>query len=141
MNSQSKYNTKQRRIILEYLKTVPGVHVTVSDACEYFKAHGESVGQATVYRQLEKLVDEGVINKYNIDSGSPACFEYTGHESHGSDGVCFHCKCEKCGKLIHMHCDELKAVGEHLLTHDGFKLNPMRTVFYGICEDCLKSEE
>ena len=25
-------------------------------------------------------------------------------------------------------------------TYHGFKLNPLRTVFYGICSDCQKSE-
>ena len=44
--------------------------------------------------------------------------------------------CEKCGKLIHLHCEELEGIGEHLLKDHGFTLNSMRTVLYGICEDC-----
>ncbi len=38
-----------------------------------------------------------------------------------------------------MHCDELNGIKEHLEEHHGFRLNSMRTVFYGICEDCEKS--
>ena len=49
------------------------------------------------------------------------------------------CKCEKCGKLTHMHCEELEGIGEHLYEHHGFVLNPLRTVFYGVCEDCAAS--
>ena len=37
MNSRSKYKTKQREILLDYLESVPGVHITASDVCEYFK--------------------------------------------------------------------------------------------------------
>lgn len=65
------------------------------------------MGMATVYRLLDKLVDEGVIAKYNIDAGTPACFSHLG--THLSQETCYHCKCSVCGKLIHMHCEELPA--------------------------------
>ena len=137
MAVRSKYNTKQREVLLDYLRTVPGEHITAADVCRYFREQGTPIGQSTIYRQLESLVDEGLINKYIIDGTTPACFEYAGEESHADAEICFHCKCEKCGKLIHMHCDELEGIGEHLLSHHGFRLNPMRTVFYGLCEDCM----
>ena len=137
MNSRTKYRTKQRDTLVEYLRKTPGAHITAGDVCEYFKACGTPIGQSTVYRQLESLVDEGIVNKYIIDIGSPACFEYVGADAHGDPAeICFHCKCEKCGKLIHMHCDELKAIQSHLLEDHGFRLDPLRTVFYGLCEEC-----
>ena len=136
MSTRSNYKTKQKEILVEYLKSTPGVHITAGDVCEHFKSKGSSIGQATVYRQLERLVDEGILGKYIIDGITPACFEYIGHDSHADEKMCFHCKCEKCGKLIHMHCEELEGIGEHLYEHHGFTLNPMRTVFYGVCDDC-----
>lgn len=137
MTMKPKYKTKQREELLAYLKTVPGVHFTAADVCEYFKELGKPIGQATVYRQLESLVDEGIINKYNIDAGSPACFEYVEEKEHGGK-VCFHAKCAQCGKLIHLHCEEILAIGSHLEEEHGFLLDPKRTVFYGICEECGK---
>lgn len=130
------YKTKQREIMMEYLEAMPGKHITAGDVCEHFKSKGQTIGQATVYRQLERLVDEGIVGKYIIDGNSPACFEYMGADSHKGAEVCFHCKCEKCGKLIHMHCEELEGIGEHLYEHHGFILNPLRTVFYGVCDEC-----
>lgn len=138
MTGRHKYRTKQREVLLNYLESVPGVHITAHDVCMYFKSQGIAIGQATVYRQLENLVDEGIINKYIIDSNSPACFEYVGKDEHLDGEQCFHCKCEKCGKLIHLHCDELIEMQEHLQKEHGFQLNPMRTVFYGLCENCMK---
>ncbi|MBQ9708601.1 MAG: transcriptional repressor [Firmicutes bacterium] len=140
MTTRSKYRTKQREILIEYFKEAHGGHVTAADVYDYFAKSGSPIGQATVYRQLESLVDEGVVNKYIIDGNSPACFEYVGSESHCENDVCFHCKCEQCGKLIHMHCEDLEGIEEHLYSHHQFKLNPLRTVFYGICEDCLAAE-
>ncbi len=137
MNSRSKYRTRQKDILIEYLKSVEGSHITASDVCSYFKKQGETIGQSTIYRQLEHLVDEGIVNKYIIDMNSPACFEYVGHDSHQDREVCFHCKCEKCGSLIHLECDVLSGIQEHLYEDHRFKLDPKRTVFYGLCEKCV----
>ena len=141
MDPRANYRTKQREMLIGYLESVPGVHITAGNVCEYFRSHGTPISQATVYRQLEKLVGEGVLNKYIIDANSPACFEYIGHQEHCCEPVCFHCKCEKCGVLIHLHCDELEGIAAHLKEHHRFILNPMRTVFYGICDQCAKTEK
>ncbi|MCR5372678.1 MAG: transcriptional repressor [Solobacterium sp.] len=135
MRTRPLYRTKQHEILVEFLKEHAGEHVTAARICRELKARGTEIGQATVYRQLERLVDEGTVNKYIIDENSPACFEYIGPDSHSSE-VCFHCKCEKCGKLIHLHCEELETIQEHLKTAHRFYLNPNRTVFYGLCESC-----
>ncbi len=137
MNSRSKYYTKQRGILVEYLKSVAGQHVTANDVCNYFKEHEVAIGQSTVYRQLENLVDEGIVNKYIIDANTPACFEYNGHDDHEHEELCFHCRCEKCGNLIHLRCEELSGIGNHLAEEHHFRLDPKRTVFYGVCEKCI----
>lgn len=137
----SQYKTKQREALLSYLMSVPGEHVTAADVCAHFRAHGSSIGTATVYRQLENLVDEGLVSKYLIDNASPACFEFVGSAAHGEGEVCFHCKCEKCGALIHLHCEELAGIGAHIAAHHGFTINPMRTVFYGVCDACRDAAE
>ena len=137
MTTRSKYKTKQREILLDYLESVPGVHVTAGDVCEYFKSQGAPIGKSTVYRHLESLVDEGLINKYVIDGNSPACFEFIRPESHEHNEVCYHCKCEKCGKVVHLHCEELEEFQVHLFKEHSFRMDPVRTVFYGLCEQCI----
>ncbi len=137
MSTRLKYKTRQKEMLIDYLSSVEGEHITANDVCEFFKSQGETIGQSTIYRHLESLVDEGIINKYVIDANSPACFEYMGRESHLAGEVCFHCKCEKCGCLIHLHCDELSEIGKHLYNEHHFKLDPKRTVFYGLCENCV----
>ena len=136
----SQYKTKQRDALISYLMASPGKHVTAGDICAHFRACGSSIGTATVYRQLETLVDEGIVSKYLIDSSSPACFEYVGNGAHIEGNTCFHCKCEKCGVLLHIHCDELESIGAHIAACHGFTINPMRTVFYGVCDACRTAE-
>ncbi len=136
MKGKNAYKTKQGDELRTYFENMPGKHITAADICDYFRDTGKPIGMATVYRQLERMVDEGVIAKYSVDSGTPACFEYLGE--HLSDTTCYHCKCSVCGKLIHMHCDELPELQKHILEHHGFSIDPVRTVFYGVCSSCAE---
>ncbi|MCR5067308.1 MAG: transcriptional repressor [Erysipelotrichaceae bacterium] len=136
MNSKSQYKTRQKDTLQEYLQSIPHRHFTIADVCDHFSAQGRPIGQTTVYRQIEKMVDEGKVNKYTFEGNSAACFEYKGDECQSAAGQCFHCKCEKCGKLIHLHCADLTNVEKHLLEHDHFVLDVRRTVFYGLCDQC-----
>ncbi len=138
MASRPKYKTKQLETLIAYMEGMSGQHVTAGDVCTHFKSQGLNIGQSTVYRQLERLVDDGIVGKYIIDANSPACFEYIAEGAHHASEICFHCKCEECGKLIHLHCEDFKVIQSHLQDIHGFTLNPMRTVFYGMCEDCKK---
>lgn len=139
MSEKNPYKTRQREELLSYLRTTPSDHITVNDVCGHFRRCGCPIGTATVYRHLERMVDEGLVNKYIIDANSPACFEYVGAESHSGEN-CFHCKCERCGRLIHLHCEELESLNAHIRAQHGFRINPLRTVFYGLCEECGEAE-
>ena len=138
---KTTYKTRQREELLEYLKNLRGEHMTAAMVWEHFHSSGSSIGKATVYRRLEQLVEEGLVYKYVIDTNSPACFEYVPTESHEKHEVCFHCKCEKCGKLFHMHSEELEELQEELKANHRFSMDPRRTVFYGVCDACDRREE
>ena len=139
MNSKSEYKTKQKEDILKYLQDNEGKHITVNDIYDHLKEMNLCVGQTTIYRNLEKLVDNGLVNKYTIDSNTPACFEYINPITHCENDICFHMRCEKCGVLYHTHCDELKSIIGHIKEEHDFILDPKRTVFYGICNKCKES--
>ena len=98
MSEKAQYRTRQITELENYLCSMEGKHVTVSDICKYFKSQGISIGTTTVYRQLDRMVEQGLVAKYVVDGTSSACFEYLGHDEHCHKHICFHCKCEKCGK-------------------------------------------
>lgn len=130
---KQKYQTKQGSLLLAYLKENPGKHITANDIALAFREEGKAIGVATIYRHLDRFAEEGVVLKYTIDSNSPACYEY--HVSHESC-THIHCKCEKCGVLIHLLCDHFKEVEVHLKEHHEFTITPQKTVLYGICKAC-----
>ncbi len=139
MSRKNTYQTKQMKELRDFLIAREGRHVTVKDICRYFDEEGKPVGTATVYRNLEKMVEAGMVAKYSSDPSDSACFEYIGAGEKCCRPSCFHLKCQQCGKLIHLECDEIIHLKEHMLAAHGFELNPARTVFYGVCSDCLEA--
>ena len=129
------YKTKNRQMLLDYLRSTADRHVTVQEICDHFKDCGVSMGTTTVYRQLERFVEEGLVKKYFTEGNGAASFEYVDQENCG-EHACFHCKCSKCGRLIHLHCHEMEAIEQHVFAHHGFRLDHLKTVFYGVCELC-----
>ena len=130
-----KYKTKQQELLLSCFKAMQGRHFTAEDVAAYFQKQNISIGIATIYRQIEKFVAMGAVQKYFLGEQNAACFEYMGEECH-KEVSHFHLKCEKCGTLIHLECHDLENLSSHLMAEHGFALDPFRTVFYGLCENC-----
>ncbi len=140
MEEKNRYRTRQREQLLSYLAEHPRKHFTAADICEHFRNGDQKIGTTTVYRQLERLVTEGQVKKYVFEEGESACFEYIGKGAE-EEFLCYHLKCEKCGRLIHLECREITMFEKHITEHHGFLIDPKRTVFYGVCRDCLEKED
>lgn len=134
MSQKSQYRTKQMMELQNYFKSIQGQHVTVNEVENYFRQRGISIGKTTIYRQLERMVSEGIVEKYSVNGIESACFEYIGEPEEKNHS--FHCKCEKCGKLFHIQCREILQLENHMLEQHGFHMDSVHTVFYGVCDQC-----
>ena len=140
MTGKAQYKTRQMAELLAYLREVRGTHVTVQEICGHFRQTGSTVGTTTVYRNLERMVAQGTVAKYVIDGTNSAYFEYIGDADEKEHPVSYHCKCENCGKLFHFECEEVAGFGQHMLEHHGFAMDALKTVFYGVCGECRKTD-
>ena len=131
------YHTKQQRAVLHCLETRPEETFSSAELARDLRASGSPVGLATVYRQLEKLSAAGVIHKLHTEDG--ALYQYCGHES-GDHRDCVLLQCERCGRVCHMDCPELEKLYAHLESVHHFRINPCRTLFSGLCNDCAEKE-
>lgn len=131
------YKTKQREYILEFLRSCGGRHITVVEIVRHLQDSGTPVGTATVYRNLEQLVEEGMVRKYVLDGKSSACYQFLDTLPEACQEH-FHLKCTQCGRLFHVSCDYLSQLEGHLLEHHGFVVDHTKTVLYGLCADCAK---
>lgn len=128
------YHTRQQDDLRHILEQAPGTHYTASQLQELLIKEGHPIGLATIYRQLDRMVSDGIVHKYSLETNDSACYEFIGEGTACVEQ--YHCKCEQCGKLIHMDCEELTAIREHILKHHGFSWNAGKTVFYGVCDQC-----
>lgn len=133
------YKTKQRANILNYLKQNNNKHITAEDIINHFKKIGTPIGKSTIYRYLDNLVQENIIRKYVSTEAVAACFQYINNQNECNNH--YHMKCTKCGALIHLDCEEVNELSEHIFKDHKFKLDTCKTVLYGICEKCLNKEE
>lgn len=126
------YKTRQRALIEQTLEENGDRHITAEELSERLAQKGFAVGRTTVYRTLERLAEEGKVQKYTA-IGESACYQYI-----ESNECCehFHLKCVSCGKLIHIECNHLAALSEHIAAEHGFQVDMLKTVLYGLCGDC-----
>ena len=132
---KAPYHTRQTAALVNYLSTLKGKHVTAAEISEYFRTENIPVSVTTVYRHLEKMVKEGTAVKYTVDGSECACYEYLDPSS-SSEEQSLHCKCEGCGKLLHLTCDSLTEVEKQILSNHGFSVDAPRSVLYGLCAEC-----
>ncbi|MBR4626243.1 MAG: transcriptional repressor [Ruminococcus sp.] len=137
MNRNSGYNTKQKEKLLDYLISNKDKHTNVQTISTYMAEEGTPLGTATIYRRLDKLVEQGIVRKYVIDGKTGACYQYIDGSSECHEH--FHLKCVKCDRLIHIDCAHLTGISEHIYEHHGFWVDSSKTVFYGICSKCAEA--
>jgi len=124
----SQYKTKQRDEILRFFMEHP-------DGCYSAKdVYGQvNAGEATVFRTLNALAQEGILNKFTGETGERAYYQYSGETACTGH---IHMKCRQCGKLIHMDCTFIRELMHHFCSEHGFTMDCGKTVIYGLCKDC-----
>lgn len=132
----SDYKTRQKEKILNFLKENSDRHVTAAEIISYLSRGNESVGSATVYRYLDKLVSSDTVRKYYLDEKTGACYQFSGNNQECHEH--FHLKCVGCGRLYHIDCSYMKSLSGHIFEHHGFKVDNSKTVLYGKCDECEK---
>ena len=130
------YNTKQYTLVSDYMKAHAGEHLTAEQIADELK---ENVSRTTVYRQLDRLVSEGLAVRYQVPGGQSACFRYLSEDSGCHEH--YHLKCSRCGELIHCDCEFLDRLCGHIKEEHGFSVDAASTVLYGLCSKCREGKE
>ncbi|MDR2091524.1 MAG: transcriptional repressor [Clostridiales bacterium] len=133
--SPANYNTRQGKCISDILKSDPSRHFTVEELGLRIAALGLSVGQTTIYRRLEKLVNQGEVIKYELPGGGGARFQYAGGGGGGA-AEHYHLVCTRCNAVEHLECGHADELTEHLKKAHDFIIDKRKTVFFGHCSRC-----
>lgn len=129
MTRKDVYNTKQKEVILDTIKSNKK-EFTIKEIYERLK---ECTGLTTIYRLVDKLVEDGFLNK-RIGDDNTTYYQYLEKCDCSNH---FYLKCTNCGKLIHVDCDCIKDLSEHICCKHGFIASREHIIINGICSECI----
>ncbi len=133
------YNTASRARILGFLKDNRDRTVNVNDIHRSLGQSGNDVNITTIYRYIEKLVEEGKVMKYVAEDGSHAVYQYVDSTHHCEEHL--HLQCVRCGALIHMDCHFMDEISDHVLKEHGFHIQCRNSIIYGLCDKCASGQD
>lgn len=126
---KNNYNTDQRKLITEYLINNENKFVNAEEILEYMQEKKQKVGVTTIYRYLNLL--EKNKNVRTEIRNHTKYFQYISDECTNH----FHLKCKKCGRIIHLVCDDFIEMNNHLKEKHNFVLDN-NAIIYGTCYNC-----
>ena len=133
MQLMAKYQTRQRKRILEYLSEHTDEQVTAQQIADTLSA--EQISVSTVYRSLSALEGEGLLKRSVREGTRDVFYQYIAAEE-CKDSL--HLSCRVCGKSIHLGMKEAEQLLHSTLESTGFQIDKSETILYGICENCRK---
>lgn len=138
MERTTGYRTKNRQMILSYLRQNSNRTVCVNDIYGYLKENGMEVNLTTIYRYLDKLVAEKQLVKYASDQGDKACYHYIDKNKDCLNQL--HLQCKECGELFHVDPDFATIMEKEFQTKFGFKIDYSTSILHGTCNNCKKNK-
>lgn len=133
LRRSDSYNTKQKDIILETIKKKKNEF----SAKEIYNDLNKEIGLTTIYRFIDKLVNDGTLNK-EVGEDNTAYYQYLEEcNCHNH----FYLKCTECGKLIHVDCDCIEELTSHINKKHKFTPNKDHIIINGTCKECNKNEK
>lgn len=130
------YNTRQRKLLLDYLHAHADEQLTVKQIGEALSER--NVSASAVYRNLADLEQAGQVRRLSKSGARETFYQYAA-AAHCRD--CLHLSCKKCGKTYHMDNSEAERIIQSVAALDDFAIDRTDTVLYGVCGDCRQTGE
>ena len=137
----AEYDTKQRRILLDYLNAHPDRGFSVDELYDNLLAqHAKSVvpGKSTIYRLIARLVSDGLVKRFAAGNGRQFAYQIVACEACDAH---LHLKCIACGGLYHMDHAVSEQIMKEVLNRSEFSLDEKETVLFGVCKGCKRKKD
>ena len=131
--------TTQRLAIFEVLADEPDRHFTAEEIYDKVKQRWPEIGLATVYRNIQKLSEFGVIDKLNLDDGFVR-YEIGDPDRDKARHHHHHLICQKCGGVFTFEDDLMELLEDRIRETMGFIVSDHEVKFYGCCRQCAAAQ-
>lgn len=123
-------NTKQKQFILDILRTTRN-HPTIGELYAEVQKKDSSIGQATVYRNVNRLYKENKLMRISIHGIDHYDMKRENH---------FHLYCKKCRRLYDIFDDDYLMLVSRIEKQKKIQVENVSILLEGICEDCIDEE-
>ena len=121
--------TTERRLLIREIFAQHG-HIDADSILAAVRARGLSISRATVYRNLELLVEAGLAHKVRL-AGRRYLYEHL-HAGQRHD----HLACRRCGRMVEFVSPGITALLGEICRAHGFDARQNQLQILGLCRDC-----
>ena len=132
------YKTKVRTLIINYLKSNSDRRFTAREIYDSIKDQAGSLNQTTIYRNMDRLCEEGELVRYKEPNRNAWYYQYSDEHKHCNRHM--HAQCSTCGKIFHLEKPFVDEFTDRIRTMYGLDVSPSDTIIIGQCEDCGQAE-
>ena len=129
MQDQRQRMTRQRQVILEELRKLSS-HPTANGLHERVRRRLPRTSLGTIYRNLEVLSKQGIIQKLGL-AGSQRRFD--ADVSHH-----YHIRCRRCGRVDDVPIKPVGELDDALRSMTDYDVQSHRLEFIGLCPRCKR---
>jgi len=120
--------TRQRVLVADHLAAA-GRQLTADELFRAIRRVEPTIGRATVFRTVERLVDAGVARRLELDGHVYAYVACRPAHHH-------HLSCTRCGRVEDIDEAYVRPIADRLADDLGFEIDDARLDFYGRCARC-----
>lgn len=124
--------TAPRIAVLRVLLDAAEAHLSADEVLDRVAALDLSIHRATVYRALEKLRRDGLVQHVHLDRGV-AAFHVADPARLGGH---LHAQCTECGRVVDLPAAALGRTAARVRSATGFQLDLSHVALSGRCADC-----
>ena len=130
---QGHFLTAQRRLLLELIRDSEE-HLDAKELYQRALARDDSIGPATVYRNLNLFKQLGLVDERRLGKVR-CCYEIKQSMQHQ------HLVCQRCGKVIEFQNPYFQKLIKAVQQEHGFKITKAELYLEGYCPDCEEQEK
>ncbi|MFI3115739.1 MAG: transcriptional repressor [Clostridia bacterium] len=125
----SNYSTKQRELLISFLKKHPDEFFSASSLLENL----ENISKSAIYRNLTLLEEEKKIRRVEIKNEREKFYQFIEHDDCVGK---LHLHCDKCDQIFHMTTPLTKHILLDIEENIDFYVNERETIVHGVCKKC-----
>ena len=123
--------TKQGGAVREALQRAGGFR-SAQDVYAVLRTEGGTVGLSTVYRHLQGLVDDGLVDVIHTPEGE-ATYRYCGDPGEGHH---HHLVCRQCGRTVEIEGRVVERWAGEVAREHGYTAVDHTVELFGLCPQC-----